>query len=161
MKEKTNHISLGTCLLTLYGLSHNCYKNQVSFFKDVFPTFHRNMSARCNFEYELNQARVSQILRGRELLPRDACILYMGSNGDAALRFDVESYLAIATASHKQKAMHLQELLALVRDSNNLDPIDKEYILSCADNENSEQVLHELLFRMLHILIREPLQVSA
>lgn len=161
MDKKKTPLTLGTCLSSLYLLSRPYFKNQVAFFKALFQAFHRNMSDLQNLDYESSQARVSQIMRGRELLPRDACILYMGPGGDEALKNDVDSYLSIATVSHKQKALHQQALLDLINNSNNLNPLDKNYILASTVNENTEQLLRELLFRMLYILIREPLPAPA
>lgn len=161
MKNKTTILTLGSCLSALYSLAHPCYKNQVDFFNALLSTFHQTMSDRQNYKFELCQSRASQILRSRELLPRDASILYMGQNGDEMLKKDMEAYLSITAVSHKQKRLYEQTLLDLVNNSDNLDPQDKAYILDYVTTENDNRLLSELLFRMLHILIREPLQESA
>lgn len=160
MRKNENVLSLGACLSALYELSRHCHKNQVLFFKSLFPTFHRIMSEKQNFEFELNQGRASQVLNGRELLPRAAYLLYLGPQGDQALKSDVAEFLSIIAVSYKQKDLYYQKLLELVLNSTNLYNLDKQYILSCIDGEE-HQPLNELLFRTLHILIREPLSESA
>ena len=159
MNTNNNILSLGSCLSALYELSRPCHKNQVLFFKSLFPTFHRNMSEKQKFEFELNQGRASQVLNGHELLPRDAYLLYLGPQGDQALMSDVAAFLSMTAASYKQKELHYQKLLRLVADSSNLNALDKQYILSCI--ETDQQPLNELLFRTLYILIREPLSEFA
>lgn len=156
MNTNSNVLSLGSCLSTLYNLSRHYHKNQVSFFKALFPTFHRTMSQSQHLDYELNQGRASQILNGRELLPRDACILYLGPQGDKSLKSDVTEFLSIISGSYKEKNLYYEKLLELVSECANLHRMDKEYILAC-QNGDERQPLNELLFRMLHILIREPL----
>lgn len=156
MSQSTHNLTLACFLKTLYDLTRPFYKNQVLFLKSFFLSYHEAMSKKFEIDYEVNQARVSQILHGSAGLPPEAFRFYTTPvDGDSHLKSDITQFLAFTVTTNRQKAHIYNCLYELLTKSSNLDPMDKQHILvSCASEAAN---LESLIFLIIRLLIREPI----
>lgn len=147
------NISLGSMLTVIYNIDKKRYHNQVSFFADFFGGYHRGKGDEECMEWVTCQSMVSEIMRTLHDMPDGQYQYY--TEDDDRLYIDVERYICRAAKTNRQRTFYHDQLLALVINSANLDPQDKQYILGYKDVP-ADMHLKELMYRMLYILIREP-----
>ena len=153
-------LPLADGLRVLYHLANGQFGNQETWFARLFWTYHAARSDDLGIDYMTAQATISRLLNGVFPFPRRMYAHYTSQQGDASLRCDIARYLDDAIGSARQREIYISQIEALVRSSK-LNSQDREYILRYnADCTATEQPT-ELLYRMLRILIREPILKAA
>lgn len=154
----SNDMTLARLLSSLYTLSHPFYTSQVIFFSALFRSFTDIMTDRYACKFEISQSICSQIFSGQRALPRDAYYIYTAPGGDELLRSDVSQFLSVLVVTSRQNKNYINTITKLVNTSNNLEPEDKMYILSCLEYVEDEKLATELIFRALRVVVREPIE---
>ena len=150
-KEK---ITFGSLLRLLHALAVNHYRNQVSFFLAFFYSYCAYRGESEGLIWEPSQGSVSRLFTDKQAPSWYQYNWYMHVNQDN-IRNDLMRYLQSVVTTYKQRRLHVEQLEALVASSNNLDPNDREYILSY-EEVGEEAALEELLYRTLIVLYNEP-----
>ena len=154
-----NVLTLGRALSSLRNLARNQYRTQEQWFADLLRSYHDDKAdQREEADYLTAQPTVSKISKDKIPLPNDIYIWY--TTQDDLLRQDMRAYLDKVIVTAKQRQLYRQTLDKLVDDSTNLAPDDKTYILGYSAVAEADQIA-ELLYRMMHILIHEPLVKAA
>lgn len=158
MIDKQVRVTLGACLDAVYRLARGRYGPQEEWFAVFFQGYHAHKVRDLQQDPYTSQSTVSRVMRDQIGMPKPMYAYYV--TYDDMLRQDVVDYLADAIVSARQHQDHMTTLRNLVDRSNNLLPKDKAYILDYNAAAEADQ-LAELLYRMLVVLIREPIAAAA
>ena len=149
-----NNITLGKCLTTLYNLSKKYVHSKPEFFRMLFGGYHKWQGELVHEAgWQTSQSTVSRIMCDDQGLTWPMRQYYILSDGDAHLRQDVQQYVKCVVQTAKQRNTYITLMSELVERSANLDEGDKDYIIAYCNVDDDNQ-LSELIFRMLHTLIR-------
>ena len=154
VREIVGYLTFGTYLSKLYILSDDYFGNQTKFFAGLFKSYCGEQSRKLKMEWEPASNSVSLLMRKAHGAPRNLYRHYCNYD-TCALREDVEQYVSRVVVTNKQHVTHITQLTAMIEQSHNLNMSDKEYILTLVDVD-SGQMLVELLYRSLYVLLREP-----
>lgn len=144
-------LTLGVLLSQLHALSRKYLRNQILFFQLLFAAYCRYMCTTNYPDWIPNQSVVSKLLHDQPPLLRNLRQYYVLDNS-AALRDDVQRYLATVAPTAKEREQYHTHLIALVNSSTNLHPTDKVDILQHQDIGNTQSLV-DLLHYLLHILL--------
>lgn len=149
-----NILTLSVLLRTLQGLVPYRRLNQSQLFRALFRSYCQAIGGDADPDWIPSQGCISKLFGGNPSMLRNLNIHYIA--GDCMyLRNDVVHYVTTIATTAKLRRMHQSALVDLVDRCVNIDPVDKAYILKYTDAAEDD-MLSELLYRMLYILLNEP-----
>ena len=156
---KSNNITIGKTLSELFFLSNQLFRNQPLFFASIFHSYHDYRSQQENYAYLTDQAQISRLLSDAIRFPKNTYVFYFRSTANqSVLRNDIHDYLQQVIFTANQEDLYLSTFIARVKESQNLHPRDKQYILDYASETGGFDALVELVFRVLRITILQSVQ---
>lgn len=151
--ESTNtNLTLGLLLRTLHSVTKNYFHSQPELFAALFKSYCEYRGGPEYPDWIPCQSSINKLFRDKGPLSWYQSRFYF-IRDYSPLRQDVDRFIKLAVPTAKQYSVVYSRILSLVQQSSNLDPKDKDAILSpIPDAESSE--LSELLFQALRVLMQ-------
>lgn len=131
-------LTLGTYLKFLYRFSAKSFENQQVFFRVLFSSFHQFADEQYGYEYFLPPSTVSNLMNNEKCtrLPKRMHMFYFFPRQRLETCFaDFWRFVYQIALTEGCMRQLIEGITALVVSADNIDPGDKEYILSFESDE--------------------------